>query len=475
MAAAGDAAVAGAAASSANAGTAPGNGGASSTGGSSDGGTSVAGDSGTSGVGGSSTGGTTAGGSGGGSGEGGESGCTSCLVVTEQGELRTNDDPTGGVGTTVKGYSISMSPDGNTALVGAPMKGDANGRPGAVYVFTRTGSTWTEQAALTASDGANNDNFGYSVALSADGRTALVGAPEKTVASNSGQGAAYVFTLDGSTWTEKTVLTESVGSSYNRFGSSVSLSSDGSTALVGAEWISGPGAALVFTLSDSAWAEQTKLTASDGDKFGHSTALSSDGNTAFVGHPSSHDGAGDVHVFVRGGSTWTEQSAFGIGADVAALSFGWSLSLSSDDTNLLVGAPGGYVGGAALLFGRTGSTWAQQHVLTSSDAEYRDNFGYSVSLSSGGSTALVGAYYKSITFSTESGQVTNEAQGAAYVFRRVGSTWQEEEVSLGASGEAGDWFGFAVAISSDGSIGIVTTSNDGLEPLVGYGYSVSEP
>ena len=105
---------------------------------------------------------------------------------------------------------------------------------GAVYVFTRSGSTWSQQQELTASDGAANDHFGYSVALSADGNTALIGAYDKTIGNNYEQGVAYVFTRSGSTWSQQQELTASDGAAKMHFGYSVALSADGNTALIGA-------------------------------------------------------------------------------------------------------------------------------------------------------------------------------------------------------------------------------------------------
>ncbi|EPY01216.1 FG-GAP repeat protein, partial [Magnetospirillum fulvum] len=123
----------------------------------------------------------------------------------------------------------------NTALVGANAA-DPGGisNAGAAYVFTRSGGTWTQQAKLTASDKAANDWFGFSVSLSSDGNTAVVGAYQADPGGISGAGAAYVFVRSGGTWTEQTKLTASDKAVGDWFGSSVSLSSDGNTAVVGA-------------------------------------------------------------------------------------------------------------------------------------------------------------------------------------------------------------------------------------------------
>jgi hypothetical protein len=211
---------------------------------------------------------------------------------------------------------------GTTAVVGALGN---NGR-GAAYVFTGSGSTWTQQAKLTASDGAPFDDFGISVALS--GTTAVVGA-----LGNNGRGAAYVFTGSGSTWTQQAKLTASDGAPGDEFGISVALS--GTTAIVGAYGgKSFTGAAYVFTNSGSTWTQQAKLTASDGaanNDFGFSVALS--GSTAVVGAFGNSSGIGAAYMFTRSGTTWSQQ------AKLTASGGGFGNSVTLSGSTALVGAP----------------------------------------------------------------------------------------------------------------------------------------
>src|SRR5207248_1409745 len=144
-------------------------------------------------------------------------------TFTQQQELTASD----GAAYDQFGYSVALSGDGNTALLGAYGKNAAQGEADRV---TRWGATWSQQQELTASDGAANDQFGYSVALSGDGNTALVGAVYK----NAYQGAAYAFTRSGATWSQQQELTASDGAANDRFGYSAALSGDGNTALLGA-------------------------------------------------------------------------------------------------------------------------------------------------------------------------------------------------------------------------------------------------
>ena len=342
------------------------------------------------------------------------------------------------------GYSVALS--GTTALVGALYhRVGSNSNQGAAYVFTFNGSTWIQQQELTASDGAADDYFGISVALS--GTTALVGAPDHMVGSNKYQGTAYVFTFNGSTWVQQQELTTSDGAGSDNFGGSVALS--GTSALVGAHAKTiGPnaeqGAAFVFTFNGSTWIQQQELTASDGaadDYFGLSVALS--GTSAVVGAPDHMVGLnsaeGAAYIFMYNGSTWTQQPELTAGDGAASDYFGFSVALSG--TTALVGAHFKTIGanseqGAAYVFTLSGSAWVQQQELTASDGAAYDEFGYSVALS--GTTALVGAPDHMVG--------SNALQGAAYVFQESGSTWIQQELTA-SDGAAFDTLGFSVSLS----------------------------
>jgi hypothetical protein len=184
------------------------------------------------------------------------------------------------------GYSVSLSANGNTALVGASQK-DHN--QGAVYVYVRSGGVWSLQQVITANNGKPADYFGFSVSLSADGNTALIGAYGFT--DYSYQGSAYVFVRSGGVWTQQQQLLASDGEPQDNFGISVSLSADGNTALIGAHGDGidekpGQGSAYIFVRADEVWAEIQKLSVEDGesyDRFGGSVSLNADGSVALIG------------------------------------------------------------------------------------------------------------------------------------------------------------------------------------------------
>ncbi len=337
------------------------------------------------------------------------------LLWIEQGELTASD----GVANDWFGYSVANA--GDDVIVGARQ---ANSSQGAAYVFWPNGPTWPWQQKLVASDGASNDYFGDSVAMS--GSFALVGAP----GSNSRAGAAYVFQRGSTLWNQLQKLTASDGSANDGFGNSVAL--DGATALVGApgkynSTLAVAGAAYVFVRNGVNWyAQQQELVPNDpgaADNFGNSVALS--GDTALVGAWDKNSGAGAAYVFVRSGTTWTQQKELVVAQGGA---FGFSVALSGDTA--LIGTESN----SAYTSVRSGTSWSQPQKLVPGDGTAIDAFGVSVALS--GDTALVGASQKA--FDT----------GAAYVFLRSGTTWTQQRKLLAGDGVTNDYFGTSVALSS---------------------------
>jgi hypothetical protein len=402
-------------------------------------------------------------------------------VAVAQGQTLLSMQQAGMTGLTAScgscGFAVSVSADGKTALVGAP---GAASSAGAVYVFTRTGTIWSQQATLTPSDGGANYLFGSSVSLGSDGYTAVIGSIAKTVGSNTSQGAAYVFTRSGSTWLQQAELTAPDGATQDYFGGSVSVSTDGNTVLVGA---SGNESAYVFTRSGTTWSLWQKLAASDGaafDDFGSSVSLSGDGKTALIGAPYKTIGdntyQGAAYVFVVNGNAWYPLAELNASDGAAITGFGGSVALINGGTALIgAGAfwnespPNSNYGGAAYLF--TGPTvpfgpgnWSQQAEIVPSDSVAKDRFGASVALSSDGSKALVGTPKKAVG-----------EGGAAYLFTISGTSWSQQ-LELGTSdGTGGDLFGNSVSLSGDGSMLLIGAPNEtvGSATYAGAAYSAS--
>jgi hypothetical protein len=348
---------------------------------------------------------------------------------------------------------------------------------GAVYVFSRTGSTWSQQAYVKASNTGEKDEgdqFGYSVSVSGDGNTLAVGAIGEDSASTgingnqkdnsaAGSGAVYVFTRSGNAWSQQAYVKSSTATRNALFGYSVALTANGDMLASGAfDEDRGKGAVFVFTRSGGTWSQQADIRAKEGDRgdsMGCWVAISDDGNTIAAGAldedtltpginvvKSGDSGiidapddtsAGAAYVFTRSGTTWTEQANFkasNVGRDDW---FGVRLALSGDGNTLAVGAPNedsaakGINGkqdddsadgaGAVYFFTRTGSTWKQDYYVKGSNTEKFDEFGSSLALSRDGRTMAVGAHFESGGAKEVNGQEADNSvphSGAAYVFVR---------------------------------------------------------
>jgi hypothetical protein len=371
--------------------------------------------------------------------------------LLQQGEKLT---AAGATGNSEFGTSVALSADGDTALIGAP----ADGGVGAAWVFTRSGTTWTQQGEkLTGSGEIGHGEFGKSVALSADGDTALIGGR----GDGGDVGAAWIFTRVGETWSQQGgKLTGGGEVGDGDFGASVALSADGNTALIGGfDDDKEIGAAWVFTRAGETWSQQgEKLTGGGGcgtPFFGTSVALSADGDTALIGGPVDCD-TGAAWVFTRSGSTWTQQGEKLSGGQVfgAWREFGERVALSAEGETALIGGSGDdHDRGGAWVFTRSGASWTQQGpMLTASGAIGTRFFGHSVALSSDGETALIGGTYGDTGF-----------PGAAWTFTHTQSGWTQQGERLAGSGENvegffgidGADFGASVALSSDASTALI--------------------
>lgn len=323
------------------------------------------------------------------------------------------------------------APAGDCAHEFLPLPAWADGDGGADHGGDEDGSVPLPDNKLVAHDG--DDSFGKAVSISDD--TVIVGAHGKS-ASGSHAGAAYVFVRHGMSWIEQAKLTASDASCGDFFGWAVSVSGD--TAVVGAYLRAhDKGAAYVFVRNGSTWTEQQMLTASDGrsgDKFGFSVSLS--GDTAVVGAVGDRNPIRSAaYVFVRKGTRWTEQQKL-TGDRGSGSSFGWEVAVSSDRT--IVGAPGldepRWAAGAAYVFARHGANWAQEQKLV---APGDGDFGWSVGLA--GDSAIVGAR----------GSIDEAHSGAAYLFARGGSTWTLQQKLVAR--EPGR-FGVSVAVAEGTAI-----------------------
>lgn len=363
----------------------------------------------------------------------------------------------GAAGAANQGFSVAISADGNIAIVGG--WGDSHGA-GAAWVFTRSAGVWSQQGGKLVGVGAvGAAQQGTSVAISADGNTAIVGGPN----DNSEAGAVWVFTRSGGVWSQqgsKLVGTGAVGPTVHQ-GRSVAISADGSIAIVGGYSDSNSaGAAWVYKRSGGVWSQQGRKLVGSGAvgvaQQGSSVAISADGSTAIVGGPFDEP-VGAMWVYTRKGDVWSQQGAklVGTSADGRVIMQGTSVAISADGGTAIVGADNGNVGtGAAWVFTRGGGMWSQQgSKLVGTGAVARGPFpiaqGHSVAISADGNTALVG------------GPIDNAFDGAVWVYTRSKGTWSQQGAKVvGTGGVRGAQQGASVAISGDGSTIIVGGHNE---------------
>jgi FG-GAP repeat protein len=362
------------------------------------------------------------------------------------------------------GHVVALSADGNTLAVSAYLEASSatgvNGNQldrsipgaGAVYVFTRRGKTWSQQAYIKASNSGEagvgdafgeGDQFGFSLALSDDGNTIAVGAIGEdsnasgingNQADNSANqsGATYVFTRSGSIWSQQAYIKSSKPTPNVMFGYAVALNSTGDT-LVSSEYDGEgtKGAIYVFTRSGGTWSQEARLVVSmaeRGDSFGVSLSLSDDGNTLAAG---SHD-----------------EDCLATGVNPP----GCNTDQKSDTS-----------AGAAMVFVRSGSTWTEQALLKASNTGKGDWFGARIAVSGDGNVVAVGAPLEDSSAQGINGKQDDDSAseaGAVYVFTRNGTAWAQHAYVKASNTGKGHEFGSSVGLTRDGRAMVVTARGE---------------
>jgi len=357
------------------------------------------------------------------------------------------------------GWSVALSGDGNTLLAGAPLKPSGATVPGAAYTFQKNADFhigWDVPKSVLVGTGSLGviSSQGYAVSLSADGNTAVIGAPS----DDTNIGATWAFARSGNEWTQQGQKLVGPGAiSPTQQGQAVAISADGSTAVVGGPYFDRiKGAIWVYTRSGSAWVQLQQLTgtASIQSSLGVSVAISADGNTILAGGANDDNNKGAVWVFTRSGGLFGQQAKLVAGNASNDGYQGASVACSADGNMVIFGAPGDNFGtGAAFVYNRAGSTWSQTTKLMGSNSfSELQEMGTSVGVSADGNTVIVGAKNARNT------SIDDLPTGAAYVFTLSGGSWAQQARLTGPATAA--LFGWAASISGDGNTVAVGAPND---------------
>lgn len=420
------------------------------------------------------------------------------------------------------GQALSLSADGQTLAVGAYLEDSADAADqsdnaafssGAVYVFHRNAvGVWVQEAYLKASNVAADDQFGFSVSLSGDGRVLAVGAyhedsaaaadPGNNDASNSG--AAYVFEKGETEWVQSAYLKAASIDANDFFGVSVSLNADGTLLAVGASGDDGPsnlvssaGAVYVFEKeATGVWSSGSYIGATvpgTGNGFGTKTSWSADGQTLAVSartesssstgvnqDPDNTDApsSGAVYVFDKDGAgDWAQTAYIKASNTESGDLFGIGLSLSADGRTLAVGANAedsadagdqadnsAGTSGAVYVFEKDAMGWSQSAYLKASTIDVSDNFGISVALNAAGNILVVGALQESSAAVGIDGDQADDSlnkSGAAYVFEKSDMGWSQRHYLKASNPGAYSWFGLSLGLSADGKTLAIAANTEG--------------
>ncbi|MCP4362322.1 MAG: hypothetical protein GY796_30315 [Chloroflexi bacterium] len=351
------------------------------------------------------------------------------------------------------GSVVVLSNDGKFMAVGAhrhPVAG-RNGQ-GKVYLFRRNDdSTWSEVQRLVASDGAANDKFGHAIAMAAaPDYTLIIGAPDDDTGFDRNLGAAYVFAYNGSSWSQqrKLPVVDARKFSYDTRGKTVAISADGGTAFVGAPGVDGaggstPGAVYVFSRSGSRWTQTQKIEGPIGGAagIGRGMALSDDGKTLLVGGVYSPSGPiighGIVYAYKKSSGVWGEVASLIPSGGVQFDEFGTAIATNHNATTVLVGSPNNG-SGRVHIFYASSDVWTEVVTLIPRPpASFYGDFGTAVALTPDGHEAAIGAWLN--------------GSGAVHRLVGAGTAWEIIQ-TLTTPDDRQEHLGFAVAMTNDGQL-----------------------
>jgi hypothetical protein len=353
------------------------------------------------------------------------------------------------------GGCVALDATGSRVAIGAPgatPNGYGSYR-GKLYIFARSGNSWTQEALILSPDTVNETRFGDKISISGNGDRIIVGSRSATVSGQGSAGKAYIFVRSGTTWTIEATLSNPTPAGNDQFGTSVSMDTSGTRVAIGVPYknipgYNGAGEIVVFIRSGSSWTQEAIVrktsSVSANDWLGVSVAISGDGTRIISGgklDTYNVNAKGEVTVFVRSGTTWTQEQIIPGPSNINEYYFGMYLDIDETGSRFIsseYSSKNGstYPQGKAYIFKRTGTSWAQEQAIISNDIADMDFFGCWVSISSNGLAVAIGAMgYGTI--------------GKAYIFSYNGVNWVQN--SRFTNNDNQDRFGYSVSISGDGT------------------------
>lgn len=385
---------------------------------------------------------------------------TTFIPQSEEAKLTASDKATNHL----FGYGVAVDSTGTRVAVGAPSAVNGSAvATGAVYIFVRNTSnnTWSQEAKFWPSAGVSGDGFGNEVSMDSTGTRVVSGSPSEAVSGTSGVGAVYVFTRSGTTWTQEQRIPCNDVTLNANFGQASSISADG-TRLISGSWslTNNSGYAYIYRRSGTTWTLDQRINASDiatNMFFGYSFDIDETGTRVIVGAYNASNGTtntGAAYVFLRSGTTWTQEQKLTPASGVSADEFGFCVSIDSAGTRVAVGSKGRDFGGTSnagsvFVYTRSGSTWSAEAEFSHSDRATGDGLGTNkVQITPNGNYILVGCRLK------------NGREGAAYIFSRTGTSWTQSKKYTASSVSSNSDYGMSVAIASDGSRCVISQYAD---------------
>ena len=361
------------------------------------------------------------------------------------------------------GASVAISADGTRVIVGSPYATvGAYGAAGKAYVFIRSGSSWSQEAIITAGDPQSNDRFGTSVAIASDGSRAIISAPYKNNTYTS-VGQVYVYTRSGSTWNTEAYFVAADRAAQDRLGIDIDCDDACSRIIAGtyaatSGGITGAGKAYIFTRSGTSWYQEAMIYPTDRESYGYfgfKVSIAGDGTRCICGHLYGNVGgltdAGKAVIFSRSGSSWTQEAILSASDAANNGRFGSDVSIGSTGTRVAIGAYTMGAGGRAYIFVRSGTTWTQETPIVYASTQSADEYGGYISISRDGTKIVVGAPM------ANPGGINNA--GAAYLWSRSGTSWSHTATLSASNKLADDSFGSSVEIDETGSRIVIGSPN----------------